>query len=574
MTQTIIDISLFPVTLFFVGLGLSRLLVPLSGWLAVLLGAVDRPNARKVHTRVMPRMGGIAIAAALFATLLLGIQLESRIVASLLSCVQLEHQAMQAFLLGALVVVVVGTLDDTIGIRPWLKFAGEILAALVFIEVGGFSLTSFGNLLGFGEIRTGWLAVPLTIFCMVGLMNALNLSDGLDGLAGGISFIVVLFLATLAHGAQAQIWTILSLALLGVLLGFLRHNHHPASLFMGDSGSLLLGYSLGAITVGLTMSIDGSRPIKPITLAVILALPIVDTVYVMGRRLLTGRNPFQPDKTHLHHRLLAMGLYQQGVVNIYYLLMLIFAFAAWYARGWPEWLRFYGGLACLVSFYVGLARMEGRRLDLGRWLDSLRLFRHRRFSLPVWFPAWLERTGVLLLALLLLAALLGLGQVPETLGFLALATALFIALLFPWSGKRKRLPLGHGVLYLACFSLLVLPLSMPGKPPWIVPVLYGAAGFAFVAVLLLVAGSRRSLMLYPCGFEILLLLVSWACPLLVLPILGASEQVQAATATACVLALPLFCFGKLVLGRRPAANIGAALAFLLLFLLLGAPAFL
>jgi len=560
MLQKIVYEIAFLAILFFVGLALSRLLVPISERLAVPFGVVDHPNNRKVHTRVIPRMGGLAIALALILTLLF--------------CVQLDHGIVRAFLAGAALIVLLGLADDIVGLPPWVKFSGEILAALAFLQVGGFSLESFGDLFGFGEVRTGFLAVPVTIFCMIGLMNALNLSDGLDGLAGGISFIACLFLAVLAYEARAWYWVSFPVALLGVLLGFLRFNQHPASLFMGDTGSLLLGYSVAAISVGLTRSLDGSLPVQPMNMAILLALPVVDTLFVMGRRLVNGKAPFSPDKSHFHHRLLRLGLNHAGVVSLYYLLMLCLATIAWYSRALPEWWRFYGGLAAFAFMYGGLSLLERRKVDLGRWFDSFRIFRKRSRRLPDRFTAALSSGGALLCSLALFLPLPALlGRMPRTLGLFALTAALFVALLFPWSGKRKRLPLGHGVLYLACFSLLLIYFFVPARPAWVMPHLYGTAAFAFLSVLLLVAGSRRSLVLYPSGFEILLLLLSWAVSLVVLPMLGVNGVILSGTVQACFLALPLFCFGKLAMGRRPAANIGVAVAFILLLFFAGASSF-
>lgn len=551
---------LFLALLFFVGLAAARVLMPLSRRLATVVGALDRPDQRKRHVGVVPRLGGLAITVAFLFTLLV--------------CVRLDDIA-AGFLAGALIVALTGLLDDIFEISPRLKFLGEIMAALTFVGLSGFQLHSFGDLLGIGEIRTGILAPAVTVFCLVGVMNALNLSDGLDGLAGGIGFIAAFFLAVLAYELQAMYWLAIALSLLGVLLGFLRHNHYPASLFMGDTGSLLIGYSLAATAVGLVQTGAGSRPASPITLAIMLSLPIADTVWVMTQRLLQGRNPLRPDRTHLHHRLQKLGLGHGGVVVLIYVIMLGMGFLAWYGRSWPDWLEFLAVLVLLAIIYGGLLLLELRQVNLGRWFDRLRLFRRRQsWNVKDGAVGWGLRSVMLFLPfglVLPFVVLLPLGRVS---GLLALGAALLMLLLYPWRAARRCLPLGQGVFYLAVFVWLLLLIFAPDKPPWLLPLLYGAAVAAGICTLLLVSTSSRSRLLYPCGLELLFLFVSWALPLVVLPMLGVSPAVRYDFFTAAILALPLFCLGKLFLRRSPRRNFTAAVLFFVIFLFLGFTAWL
>jgi len=150
-------------------------------------------------------------------------------------------------------------------------------------------------------------------------MNALNLADGLDGLAGGISAIAAIFLGLFAYLSVDWVALWILLALVGSLFGFLRYNTHPAKLFMGDTGSLLLGYTLSAAAVMLVRNDPVGIHLAPVTVAAVLALPITDTLLVMSRRLRHGQNPFSPDRTHLHHQLLELGFPHAVVVRILYL---------------------------------------------------------------------------------------------------------------------------------------------------------------------------------------------------------------------------------------------------------------
>src|SRR5512146_860263 len=227
------------IPMFFTGLVLSLWLTPLSIRFSRIVHAVDLPDGRKVHQKAVSRLGGLAIGIGLAVPLLAFVDMD---------------RSLAAFLLGALVIAATGFLDDIYQIPPLAKILGEVAAAGTFVAVSGISLQSFGDILGIGEIRTGALASLVTVFCMVGVMNALNLSDGLDGLAGGISAIACTFLGVFAY--MSHDWLSLSIlaVLLGSIFGFLRHNTYPANLFMGDTGSLLLGFSLSAVAVRLVQN--------------------------------------------------------------------------------------------------------------------------------------------------------------------------------------------------------------------------------------------------------------------------------------------------------------------------------
>jgi len=560
--EAIVFETFYLAMIFFVGLMLSRILVPMSGKIALVLGLVDRPNDRKVHTQPVPQTGGLAMAVALFATILI--------------CVEFNNRTVEGFLLGAGIIVLTGLMDDSVGLKPTMKFLGEILAAAVFVKVAGVSLVTFGDLLGFGEIRTGWLAPYVTIFCMVGVMNALNLSDGLDGLAGGISFIAAALLSVAAYEQEAWYWSVLALSLVGVLLGFLRHNDHPASLFMGDTGSLLLGFSLSAIAVGLARPGQGYTPVAPVSLGILLALPIVDTLRVMGYRLARRKNPFKADKTHLHHRLMALAVPHAGVVSIIYVIMLGCAVLAWYGRTWPEWIQFFTVTAFFVALYCGLHCLERRQVDLGRVYTVLRrAVRHRRYrDLTLGWRGDAMKWLAVLPPLLLAVPLVSLLPTSRILGLLSLSAALLLLLLFPWRGSRRRMPLGHGALYVGCVLLLVLYIFAPDRPPWMMPVLYVACGAAFVWALVFVAAAPHGLVHLPGGFEILMLFLSWSFPLVLLPMLGVDDAIVWGAAAACLLALPLLAFGQLALLRRPAHNTVTAAVFIVVFCVIGGTAFL
>lgn len=284
----------------------SFLLTPVVMKIGIRIGAVDKPNERKVHTRIITRIGGVAIFGGFM-------------VASLLMQ-ELSHQAWGLLLSGTMIMIL-GLVDDLKGISPKIKLLGQIIAALVLVSFG-VQVDFITNPFNGGIISLGFLSIPVTVFWVIGMSNAVNLIDGLDGLAAGVSAIAAVTLAVIAW-TQGQFTTVyLALFLAAAALGFLRYNFNPAKLFMGDCGSLFLGYILGALAVmGLS---KGATVISLFIPVIILGIPILDTFFAIIRRFTNKKPIFQADKGHLHHRLLEMGLsHKQTVVVIYAITLLL-----------------------------------------------------------------------------------------------------------------------------------------------------------------------------------------------------------------------------------------------------------
>lgn len=286
---------------FTVALAVAYFLTPRVIDLAIKVGALDAPDARKVHTRPIPRMGGLAIYAAF--------------VLAVLASMYVSREVM-GLLVGGTVILIVGIIDDLKPLPARVKLLGQILAAavLVMFDIRIEWLTNpFGDML-----YVEYLSIPLTILWVVGLTNTVNLIDGLDGLAAGVSTIASVTILLVA--LQQNFWTVavLTAALAGSALGFLQHNFNPAKIFMGDTGSMFLGYMLAAISIlGAVKSAATIALIVPI---VALGLPILDTAFAIIRRYMSGRPIFKPDKGHLHHRLLEMGLTQKQAVLLMYVM--------------------------------------------------------------------------------------------------------------------------------------------------------------------------------------------------------------------------------------------------------------
>ncbi|WP_227762385.1 MraY family glycosyltransferase [Zhaonella formicivorans] len=294
------ELSLLPVLIMSCAIAMGA--TPFVKKLAIKIGATDAPNARKVHKQVMPRLGGLAIYLAFTLTVLFTQPLTTQVL---------------GLLLGGLIIMLVGLLDDTYGLSPKVKLLGQIVAALVAVQFGyrvEFITNPFnGGIIDLVDLK---LSTPVTLFWIIGITNAINLIDGLDGLAAGTSAIAAVTMAVVAWSEGLPEIAVLALILAAAVLGFLKYNFNPAQIFMGDSGSLFLGFNLGALAIeGLT---KGATVISLFIPIVILGIPIMDTMFAIIRRFSNGQPIFQPDKKHLHHCLLELGLsHKQTVLAIY-----------------------------------------------------------------------------------------------------------------------------------------------------------------------------------------------------------------------------------------------------------------
>ena len=304
----------------------TAILTPFSIRLAYKLGAVDVPkDERRAHSKPMPRIGGLAFIAGFFiATLIMFL------LCNIDKTVNFKDINVWGFYLGAIIISVVGLLDDiniaNKGLPPLVKLAGQVLAAVCVVLSGARIMyidIPFLEVYGLNDI----LSVIITLGWVVGVTNAINLIDGLDGLAGGVSAIAVLSLtAIFILNGSAPIALILVSGLLGGLAGFLPYNFNPAKTFMGDVGANFLGYTLATVSMlGMAKTYTLMAIILPVA---VLALPIFDTLFAIGRRFFTGKPIMQADRGHLHHRLIDLGLSQRQAVLVLYAIAAIFGIFA------------------------------------------------------------------------------------------------------------------------------------------------------------------------------------------------------------------------------------------------------
>ena len=269
------------------------------------VGAIDVPkDARRMHKKPIPRLGGLAIYGGFLCSILIFGQLD---------------ETMLCVLLGAAIIVALGIFDDVLALGAKLKFVVQIVAAAIPVCIGDLQIGLFTNLNPLSDtpfVHLGILAVPVTIIWIVGITNAVNLIDGLDGLAVGVSSIAAITMLAVALLTGNMPIAITMAALAGACIGFMPYNLHPAKIFMGDTGSTFLGYMLATVSImGLF------KFYAVISFAVpflILGLPIFDTANAIIRRVAAGRSPMSPDRGHVHHKLIDMGFNQKQAVAILY----------------------------------------------------------------------------------------------------------------------------------------------------------------------------------------------------------------------------------------------------------------
>lgn len=294
----------------------SILLTPLVKRLAFKIGAVDAPNYRKVHARIMPRLGGLAI----FLSFLIAVAIFQPI----LIINENGSNFLLAIIIGACIIVATGVVDDMREISAKAKLVGQLLAALIVIFVGGIQIDMI-TLPFVGELNFGFLSIPLTILWIVGITNAINLIDGLDGLAAGVSTIALITLAVMAIIMGNMFVLAIAAILAAATSGFLFYNFHPAKIFMGDTGALFLGFMISVLALLGFKNITFVALIIPV---IILGVPISDTFFAIVRRVRMKKKWSDPDKSHLHHRLLDMGFTHRQTVLIIYGIAIMFGLAA------------------------------------------------------------------------------------------------------------------------------------------------------------------------------------------------------------------------------------------------------
>lgn len=330
---------------FIVAMFISLVLVPPLMRSASRLHVMDLPSDRKVHSAPIPRVGGLAMIAGSVTPILLWVP---------------HSREVLGLLFGIGVLLVFGLWDDRKQLDYRMKFAGQLFAVSIAVLYGGIRI-HYVPMIGADPIPE-WAAVALSIFALLGVTNAINLADGLDGLAAGTTLLSIGVICLLAFLAGNAMLPIIGMAVMGAIVGFLRFNTHPAQVFMGDAGSQFLGFVAGVLVIILTQQV--SPVLSPAMPLLLLGLPLIDTFLVMGQRVLEKRSPFKPDRNHIHHKLLSLGLDHYAAVVVIYLIqggLVTLAFVYRYSSDFLNILLFGVALVILGGVFA-LARRHALRL--------------------------------------------------------------------------------------------------------------------------------------------------------------------------------------------------------------------
>jgi UDP-GlcNAc:undecaprenyl-phosphate GlcNAc-1-phosphate transferase len=410
-------------------------LIPLFMKIAGKMKVLDVPDERKVHTVPIPRVGGLAIAIGVFVAMFFWRD---------------ESGFLKSYIIGSVVIVFFGIIDDVKNLNYKIKFSSQIIAALVVVLYGGLKITHLGALLPDNMSLPGWIAIPFTIVLIVGVTNAVNLADGLDGLAGGICLLSFCCLGYLAYLAENTTVALISLALIGAIFGFLRFNTYPASIFMGDTGSQFLGFSLVTISMSLTQGTTALSPVLPL---IVCGFPVLDTITVMLQRISQKHSPFLPDKKHFHHRLMRIGFYHTEAVFIIYVIQTLFIVSAFVFRFYSEWalLIGYGLFAALIIGAFLVAAKSHFTLKRYNLIDKvvkgrLKVLKEKNFFIMIFF-----RTIEFGIPLLMLVTSFLPRSIP---GFISIFSAgLIVIVIIVWALKKSWLRI---VLTLTLYLLIPL----------------------------------------------------------------------------------------------------------------------
>jgi UDP-GlcNAc:undecaprenyl-phosphate/decaprenyl-phosphate GlcNAc-1-phosphate transferase len=443
---------------FFISFAISAVLIPVLIRSAGFLRMLDKPDERKIHSIPIPRCGGLGLAIGAIVTLLIFIPFDSPLI---------------RLIVGGGIIILFGLLDDVFDLNYKWKFIGQLLAVSYVLFSGVYI-----EFLPFCGIEPAplWVVYPISFVFVVGVTNAVNLSDGLDGLAAGIMLMTLVAIIFFSWRQPGNEIAIIAIALCGGIVGFLRFNTHPATVFMGDTGSQFIGFMAAFLTIFLTQEVNSAlNPALPLLL---LGVPILDTISVMVQRIRSGNSPFSPDKRHIHHKLLVYGFNHAEAVATIYLLQAVFLTAAYFLMYQSD--RMVIGfyliicLSILFSFYLAghfhlqlpkhHEKSDRRRNPLRKYAW---LFRYCRLHI--------EYSMILFLVILSVYAVINLKVVSE-INLIILVGVFFLIWALP--KKIQDLFVRFCIYVSAIYSCYIFSHATIGNFVWLVD--------AFLAILVLV----------------------------------------------------------------------------------------
>ncbi len=481
---------------FIIAVAVTMSLIPPLMRAAGSLNVLDMPSERKQHVGAVPCVGGVAMAVGAFLPLLLWLPID-RLLAS--------------YLTASLIMVGFGVWDDRVSLSPAVKFAGQLISVAIVVFVGDVTLSTY-TLVDRMAIPQA-IAIPLTFFFLLGVTNAINLADGLDGLAGGTTLLACCALAALGLAMDVPFVSTIALVIVGAIVGFLRFNTYPARVFMGDGGSQFLGFTTGVLAIILTQQV--ATPLSAALPLLILGLPILDTLSVMGLRMLRGQSPFKADRTHIHHKLLGVGFDHHEAVALIYCAQAALFLAAWFLRFESDLLIILTFVGFAAVFLIALIaadrsgwRVRARRFD--KTSDLARLaHRFVAFERMHRLTLWAAVAGVAAYALCIL---LYSQPLPDDIGWLALGVAVTLTLTaFPPVRSVGIEWVAQAALYVA----VVVAVYMDQQTARFLPVFHMVKWGVFPLLILAVIvrtrlDGQRRFQVTP--FDVLLILVALMMP--------------------------------------------------------------
>jgi UDP-GlcNAc:undecaprenyl-phosphate GlcNAc-1-phosphate transferase len=405
---------------------------------------VDMPDQRKVHHSAVPRIGGMAMVAGALIPIVMWLTTNTTVI---------------ALLLGIAVIFAFGVWDDRKNLNYKIKFLGQSIGVLIVIVWGGVKI----SVLPFGGLQPApdYITIPLTFLFLLGITNAINLSDGLDGLAGGTTLLSFGVIAVLGYFEQDVVVVLVSIAILGSILGFLRFNTHPARIFMGDGGSQFLGFAVGVLAVMLTQRFN--TLLSPALPLLLLGLPILDTLLVMGQRVYEKRSPFSPDRNHIHHKLLALGFDHYEAVFIIYLLQAVLVVSAYLLRYQSDAviISLYLSFCAIVVMFFRLAHIYQWKLRTDqdsnvRPLIAKSVKRFRKYQYDGKVSEWAFYAAVITIPVFLLASALHAPRVSTDIGVLALLLFFIIFAANTFGKSRSAGFVDRIGMYVVCTLVIYL----------------------------------------------------------------------------------------------------------------------
>lgn len=473
-------------------------LVPVLRSTAARFKLVDMPNPRKVHNRAVPKVGGIAMAIGALVPILTWLEADP-FVRSLLTSMG--------------ILIIVGIIDDVQTLGYKTKFLGQCVAAIIIVLWGGVEIRSLGDINPFSEQMPVFLSIPLTLFVIIGVTNAINLSDGLDGLAGGISMLSFICLGYMAYCSGELMIAIICIAVIGSIFGFLRFNTYPATIFMGDTGSQLLGFI--AVTLSLKIT-QGNTPYSPLLPLMLLGFPILDTLAVMTERISKKRSPFVADKNHFHHKLMRLGLFHTEAVFIIYILQALLVTSAYLLRFHSDWLLLFSYILFSSGIVAGFVVADVKSWQIKRYdvfdlaiKGKLKVLKQKQIPIRVLF-----RVVQFGLPLLLIITIMLPKKIPGFFPYYAMALAAALS----WSALFRKAVMGGIIrigLYMTVPFLVYLSVDR-ASGVWANPPMEHLYGISFVllavCIILTLKFTRRQRGFKSTPMDFLILFIALIVP--------------------------------------------------------------